>query len=147
MQLRITLTTAIYNKAIRLNLRSVHRTATGHIVNLCSQDVEAFQNACCFIHFTYQPILEAIGILYVGLNEIGVSFLAGFGAILLLVPLQSVFSNILSHSRSATAECTDQRLKLVGQALSGARLMKINAWEWCRHLLLLLTSIEIQDPH
>jgi hypothetical protein len=71
MQLRIVLTAAIYDKAIRLNLRALSRTATGHIVNLSSQDVESFQQAGLFVHFTYEPILEAIAVLYVGIEQVG----------------------------------------------------------------------------
>lgn len=130
MQLRITLTTAIYNKAIKLNLRSLNKTATGHIVNLCSQDVEAFQQAGCYVHFGYQPLLESVGVLYVGINEVGLSFLAGFATILLLIPMQSYFSALLSKSRKSTAIYTDERIKLINQALTGARLMKINGWEF-----------------
>jgi ABC-type multidrug transport system fused ATPase/permease subunit len=129
MQLRIMLTAVIYEKSLRLSLDSLSKTSTGHIMNLCSQDIESFQQAGCFVHFTYAPILECIGILYVGLSQLGYSFLAGFGAILLLVPLQSVFSRLLSLSKKATAGHTDERLKLVSQALTGARLMKINGWE------------------
>lgn len=129
MQLRMTLSAAVYEKATKLNLRSLNRTAVGHIVNLCSQDVETFQQAGCFVHSIYHPILECCAVLFVGVDQVGVSFLAGFGVILLLVPLQSGFSSLLSASRKSTAVFTDERLKLVNQALTGARLMKINGWE------------------
>lgn len=130
LRLRITMSAAIYKKSTKLNLRSLNRTAIGHIVNLCSQDVESFQQAGCFIHNIYHPIIESIGVIYAGVDQVGVSFLAGFGAILLLLPLQSWFSRMLSTSRKATAAFTDERLKLINQALTGSRLMKINGWEW-----------------
>ena len=130
LQLKIMMTSVIYDKTLRLHLRSINRTSTGHIVNLCAQDVESFLQTGTYLHFLYQPILESIGVIYVGVNLIGYSFLAGFALILLLVPLQSIFSRTLSLSRKATSGYTDQRLKLINQALTGVRLMKINGWEW-----------------
>lgn len=48
----------------------------------------------------------------------------------LLVPLQMFFSRSLTGLRSDLGKSTDRRIKLVSQALSGVRLMKINGWEW-----------------
>ena len=158
MQLRIVVTSLIYDKAIRLHLRALSQTESSHIVNLSSQDVEAFQQGGIFCHFLYAPLLEAIAILIVGIEtvylwysvvimyyvryvcyhlliyclcrQLGWSFVAGFGAVILLVPLQMYFSRSLTSLRSALGKRTDERIKLVSQALSGVRLMKINGWEW-----------------
>lgn len=48
---------------------------------------------------------------------------------ILLVPLQSLFSRTLTQIRTTLGKRTDERIKLVSQALGGARLMKINGWE------------------
>ena len=60
----------IYDKSVRLHMRSLSRTESSHIINLSSQDVEAFQQAGIFIHFVYVPILEAVAILWVGIREV-----------------------------------------------------------------------------
>lgn len=65
-----------------------------------------------------------------GFMQLGWSFLAGFAAVVLLVPLQMFFSRSLTGLRSSLGKKTDERIKLVSQALSGVRLMKINGWEW-----------------
>jgi ATP-binding cassette subfamily C (CFTR/MRP) protein 4 len=129
MQTRIAMSSIIYDKAVRLHTRSLANTESSHIINLSSQDVEAFQQAGIFIHFLYVPILEAGAILVVGIREVGISFVAGFAAVILLVPLQSVFSRALTQIRTTLGHRTDERLKLVSQAIGGARLMKINGWE------------------
>lgn len=129
MQVRIAMSSIIYDKAVQLHLRSLSRTESSHIINLSSQDVEAFQQAGIFIHFLYIPILEAAAILAVGLREVGVSFISGFGCVILLVPLQSLFSRTLTQIRTTLGNRTDERLKLISQAIGGARLMKINGWE------------------
>ena len=129
MQLRGALTTLIYDKAIKLSLSSMSSISVGHIVNLSAQDVESFQICGCFVHFCYTPLLEALVVLYFGLYEVGISFLAGFACIILLIPLQKMFSTRLSKSKGATSKHTDERLKVLNQALNGVRLMKINGWE------------------
>ena len=129
MQLRGALTTIIYDKAIKLSLASMSSISVGHIVNLSAQDVESFQICGCFVHFSYTPILEALVVLYFGISEVGVSFLAGFACIILLIPLQKLFSTQLTKSKSATSKHTDERLKVLNQALNGVRLMKISGWE------------------
>jgi uncharacterized membrane protein YiaA len=77
LQVRLILTSTIYSKASRLHLHSLNSLPSGygHIVNLCSQDVEAFQLAGTFLHFVYQPVVESLGVLFVGVWTIGVSFL------------------------------------------------------------------------
>lgn len=70
MQLRIAVTSMIYDKAVVLHMRSLSHTSSSHIVNLSSQDVEAFQQGGVFFHFLYAPLLEAIGILIVGVMTV-----------------------------------------------------------------------------
>lgn len=55
--------------------------------------------------------------------------MAGFACVILLVPLQSIFSRALTQIRTTLGARTDERIKLVSQAIGGARLMKINGWE------------------
>jgi len=129
MQMRVALSGALYNKSVKLHLRSLSKTATGKIVSLASQDVEILQFAGLFSHFIYVPLIEAAAILYVGVQEVGISFFFGFVAILLMVPMQSFFSGLISKNRKMTASHTDERIKLVNQALMGVRVMKMNGWE------------------
>lgn len=129
MQLRGALTSIIFDKAVKLSLSSMSSISVGHIVNLSAQDVESFQICGCFIHFLYTPILEALAVLYFGIAEVGVAFVAGFACIILLIPVQKTFSNQLTKSKESTSKFTDERLKVLNQALTGVRLMKINGWE------------------
>ncbi len=62
--------------------------STGHLVNLTTTDVERFQFCGCFVNYLWGAPLESLVILYFGLNLVGVSFLAGFAALALMVPTQ-----------------------------------------------------------
>ncbi|CAM9767000.1 unnamed protein product, partial [Ectocarpus sp. 12 AP-2014] len=46
-----------------------------------------------------------------------------------MVPAQGAFSRRFSQVRQRVTVLTDERVKLTNQAVAGARLMKINAWE------------------
>jgi ATP-binding cassette subfamily C (CFTR/MRP) protein 4 len=129
MQLRISITSLIYDKAVLLHMRSLLVTESSHIVNLSSQDVELFMQGGIFLHYLYVPILEALVILIFGIRELGVAFVVGFAAIMLLAPIQSFFSKAATRIRYVLASHTDARLRLISQAINGVRLMKINAWE------------------
>ena len=129
MQLRTSLSSIIYDKAVLLSLSSISQLGIGHIVNLSAADIDSFQQMGCFIHFAYVPIIEAFAVLYFGLEALGPAFLAGFACIFLLIPLQTVFSTQITKSRRVTSVNTDQRLKVINQALAGVRLLKISAWE------------------
>ena len=130
MQLRIGLNGMIYNKSVKLQLKALSKTAAGKVVSLAAQDIEILQSAGIFHVYIYQAIMEAAVICYFAVQEIGLSFLVGFIAIILLLPLQTLFSRIIGKNRKLTASYTDERIKLVNQALVGVRIMKINGWEW-----------------
>ncbi|CAN0196738.1 unnamed protein product, partial [Hapterophycus canaliculatus] len=129
MQLRISTTTILYDKILRLRLSSLGQISTGHLVNLTTTDVERFQYGATFFNYLWEAPLESLVILYFGLDLVGVSFLAGFAALALMVPTQAVFSQKFSEVRQRVTVLTDERVKLTNQAVTGARLMKINAWE------------------
>ncbi|CAM9399555.1 unnamed protein product, partial [Ectocarpus sp. 12 AP-2014] len=129
MQLRISTTTILYDKILRLRLSLLGQISTGHLVNLTTTDVEAFQKGGTFVNYLWGAPLQSLVILYFGLDQVGVSFLAGFAALALIVPMQGAFSRRFSQVRQRVTVLTDERVNLTNQAVAGARLMKINAWE------------------
>ncbi|CAM9346350.1 unnamed protein product, partial [Ectocarpus sp. 8 AP-2014] len=129
MQLRISTTTILYDKILRLRLSLLGQISTGHVVNLTTTDVEAFQKGGTFVNYLWGAPLQSLVILYFGLDQVGVSFLAGFAALALIVPMQGAFSRRFSQVRQRVTVLTDERVNLTNQAVAGARLMKINAWE------------------
>lgn len=57
-------------------------------MNLATTDVERFQSGGTFVNYLWEAPLETLVILYFGIASAGVSFLAGFAALALLVPMQ-----------------------------------------------------------
>lgn len=60
----------------------------GHLISLATADVERFQWSGTFCQYLWLAPLETLVVLYFGMKTVGVSFLAGFVALALLVPTQ-----------------------------------------------------------
>ena len=103
--------------------------SAGKLTNLASNDVERFLLAAVpSLHLILGPIESAV-ILVVGIYTTGPVFAVGHGLFLLLIPLQVHLGHRFVKFRSDVAQITDARVTLVSQAVSGARIMKMNGWE------------------
>jgi len=126
MQMRTGMVAVIHAKAVRLALNAVE---IGNVVSLATNDIEKFQVAGWSSHYFWAGPLEALAVLVVGIVELGPAFAAGWALLLALVPIQSSFGRRFGALRSNVAGHTDARMRLTSQAISGARLIKIFAWE------------------
>lgn len=128
MQYKVALVAAIFEKTLRLPANG-NTVTSGKLTNLASNDVERFLTTSVAANFIVMGPLEAIIILAVGMSLLGPAFAAGYALILLLIPLQFFLSRRFAHYRGRVAALTDQRVSLVSQAVTGARVVKMNAWE------------------
>jgi ATP-binding cassette subfamily C (CFTR/MRP) protein 4 len=62
-------------------------------------------------------------------QEVGVSSLAGFAAVVLCVPLQRFVGHKFGVYRRKAATASDDRIRVTGQLLQGAQQLKMAAWE------------------
>lgn len=130
MQIRIGLVASLYDKSLRLSSTDkLTSVSPGQLTNLASNDVERFLLAAIPSLYLIIGPLEAIVILIVGIHLIGPIFAVGHLLFFLLVPLQLHLGKCFVKFRSSVANSTDARVGLVGQAVSGARIMKMNCWE------------------
>ena len=129
MQLRVACCSLLYRKTIRLSNRALGQTTTGQIVNLMSNDVNRFDTAAIFLHYLWVGPAQAIPVLIILWHELGPSALAGFGVLLLLVPIQSWMGKLFSKFRHKTAVHTDERVKVMNEIITGMRVIKMYCWE------------------
>ena len=132
-QYRVGLMAAIYAKTLRLpsirNSSSDIGTSGGHVTNLASNDVERFLLTSIYANLLLASPLEIMTILVVGIYTIGPVFCCGYALLLVLVPLQFWLSRRFVVFRSRIAKLTDARATLVSQAITGARVLKLQGWE------------------
>ena len=130
MTMRLGLLAAIYSKALKLSsIGGTNSISSGQVVNLASNDVERYLSGSpLMIYLIYAPI-EALAILATGCSIMGWAFAAGFGLLLVFIPLQLYLARRFASLRSKVAAITDARCNLVSQACQGVRIMKMHGWE------------------
>lgn len=124
---------AIFAKVLRLpsiGLDGSTSTASGHITNLASNDVEKFLITSVTSNYIVLGPIETLIVLCLGTNITGPSFLAGFALLCLLVPMQFFLSRKFASLRKEIAALTDSRVGWISQAVQGARIMKQSGFEY-----------------
>ena len=148
MQYRVSFVAAIYDKSLRLTSvvtvdtdddvssaaassgRKValvsESSSSRKIVNIAPNDVERLLMACLFRFYLFWSPVQAIAIFGVGWFVIGWSFAAGFGILIcIFVPLQIWLSRRFALMWSKISAITDERVRMVSQAVSGVRVMRV----------------------
>ena len=131
MTMRLGLLASVYSKTLKLSsIGGTNRNiSSGQVINLASNDVERYLSGSpLMIYFIYAPI-EALAILAAGCSIMGWPFAAGFGLLLVFIPLQLFLARRFASLRSKVAAITDSRCNLVSQACQGVRIMKMSGWE------------------
>ncbi|PFX19388.1 Multidrug resistance-associated protein 4 [Stylophora pistillata] len=129
MKCRIACTSLVYNKVLKLSNAALACTTTGNIVNLVSSDTQKFDWACFFLHYLVLGPIEAVAVLGLLWREIGASSLAGMGLLFIMVPMQIKMGDALMYFRRQASSYIDERVKLMNEAISGMRVIKLYTWE------------------
>ncbi|KAH8395710.1 hypothetical protein KR222_010260, partial [Zaprionus bogoriensis] len=129
MKMRVSVSAAIYRKALRLSRTALGGTTTGQLVNLVSNDLGRFDRALIHLHFVWLGPLELLIALYFMYEQIGISALYGVTILVLYLPLQTYLSRLTSKLRLRTALRTDRRVRMMNEIIAGIQVIKMYAWE------------------
>ncbi|KAK6057354.1 hypothetical protein COOONC_05130 [Cooperia oncophora] len=123
--------TAIYDKLLMVPLSEMSKFSSGSILNFVSTDVDRLVNFCNSFHaFWSLPVQLAIA-LYLLYREVGLAFLAGVVAALILIPLNKCITNSIGRMSVKLMHCKDQRVKVfTSLALVNILIMPLNAFPW-----------------
>ncbi|EQC27313.1 hypothetical protein SDRG_14934 [Saprolegnia diclina VS20] len=127
MCFRSALQAALYRKTLRI-APSADRSS-GQVTNLMSIDATRVQKLTVDLHSIWVVpylILLSSGLLW---REIGVSFLAGVGVILLFVPLTLRLATYMKSIQKRVMQFKDDRTKLCNEVFAGVKVIKCQAWE------------------
>eukprot|EP01133_Synstelium_polycarpum_P011567 gene11567-13500_t len=129
LEIRGALMSLVFRKMLRLNNTS-RRAYAGKIMNLVSVDVENiheyFWNG--FIDIVAQPI-QILLLLALLCIVIGWSGLLGFAVMGLSTPLSTYIITKSNVHYLESLIFSDQRVKLIGEFISGIRFLKLYNWE------------------
>lgn len=128
--MKMSMMAAIHEKLLKLNASSVAKISTGFVVNLASNDVERFEDACEFwMYLIFAPVETVLVLVCVSLVLGFLPAISGIGCILILGPLQGLLSKHIAKYRVKAAQFTDKRINLMGELISGILAVKMLGWE------------------
>lgn len=129
MRVRSGVMTAVYDKSLKLSNSSRQTSTSGEIVNLMAIDAQRFMDVCNYLHMLWSAPLQIIVSLSLLFRLMGPSVFAGFGVMILMIPLNMV---IASKERSISRRLMkkkDTRIRQMSELLNGVKVMKLYAWE------------------
>uniref|UniRef100_A0A1I8HXE8 ABC transmembrane type-1 domain-containing protein n=1 Tax=Macrostomum lignano TaxID=282301 RepID=A0A1I8HXE8_9PLAT len=139
MRVRSLLTLAVYRKSLRLSCSARRATTLGQVVSLMAVDVQRIGDLLQTLWMAVSMpflIAAAMALLW---QELGPAVLGGLAVALLLVPANSALATAqkrlqvcpaaLHYCRVQQLKLKDARLKLLGELLSGIRMVKLFGWE------------------
>ncbi|KAL7750103.1 hypothetical protein RI367_004618 [Sorochytrium milnesiophthora] len=126
---RTGLITALYRKSLKLSARARVEFNAGKVTNIMSTDTNRIDLVTPYLHMLWSCPLQIILVLALLISELGVATLAGFGLMVLFLPINGMVMRKLGGFRLATQKITDSRVKLMNEVLQGVKIIKFFAWE------------------
>lgn len=129
IQIRSSIMTAVYRKALLLSNTSRRESTLGEIVNLMAIDSQCLSDAILYLNLSIAaPLIIAIAIGELW-QILGPSALAGLTVLILLIPANSILANKIKILQVTQMEHKDSRIKLITEIISGIKVLKLYAWE------------------
>ncbi|XP_058507568.1 canalicular multispecific organic anion transporter 1 [Solea solea] len=129
MQVRTAIMAAVYKKALVMSNDSRKESTVGETVNLMSADAQRFNEVTNFIHLIWScPLQIVLSIVFLWV-ELGPSAFAGFGVMILLVPINALLASRARTIQIDNMKFKDGRLKIMNEILNGIKILKLYAWE------------------
>ncbi|CAJ0583003.1 unnamed protein product, partial [Mesorhabditis spiculigera] len=123
------LTTAVYEKTMRLSNSARREKTVGEIVNLMAIDVERFKTIAPQIQqYWSSPLTIILCLIYLA-QVVGWSAIAGVIIMLLVIPVNLYVSVKCKNWQVEQMKLKDQRIKMTNEVLGGIKVVKLYAWE------------------
>ena len=106
------LATAVYRKTMRLSAAGRDGATTGEVLNHMQLDAQRVGDLMLFINVLWSGILQTLGYMALLHAYIGWASVGGFMVMVILVPMQKWFFQIISKLRNEQMKLTDRRVKL-----------------------------------
>ena len=121
---------ALYDKVVKLSIKSMAETNSGKLISLISADLFAVERGLSFFPilfaapvvniFAYVLLARSVGVVYTFVT---------FGFWILLMGLQYLSSILSNKLKMSESSINDERLKLVNDLVVGCRTIKCYGWE------------------
>jgi len=129
LEVQMALRGAVYSKAQKLSPGARQNTTVGEMTNLMQLDATKVGDFSGSIHTLWDGFLQITLYTTLLFQLLGPSVLVTVGLFALMLPVNKVAFKQLAMLRREGLKHTDARTKLTAELLSGARVVKMMAWE------------------
>ncbi|XP_075152571.1 ATP-binding cassette sub-family C member 10 [Haematobia irritans] len=126
MKMRIGVVSAIYRKSIEA--RGL-KDAKPEVLNLMSTDTDRIVNSCISFHSFWSIPFQLFTTLYLLYTQLGAAFIAGVLFAAALIPINRWLAKRISDYSQGLMTAKDARLSATSETMTGAKQIKLNAWE------------------
>ncbi|KAK6726836.1 hypothetical protein RB195_004877 [Necator americanus] len=128
-KIQSTLTTAVYNKTLKLSNSSRKQKTHGEIVNLMAIDVDRFRLITPQLQQYWSSPMQIIICTFLLWKTVGFAVFAGFLIMISLIPFNICMSLISKRWTVQQMRLKDERIRMTNEVLSGIKVVKLYAWE------------------
>ncbi|CAF1070870.1 unnamed protein product [Adineta steineri] len=125
MRISNALSSTIYKHLLSINTAALHKTTAAQTINLVANDANKFTELSIFMHSLLTVPLEVFSTFGLVWWTIGLPTLFGYAVLLLIIPIQFIFSKKFGLYRKATMACTDKRVQTINELVNGCQIIKI----------------------
>ncbi|XP_071557592.1 ATP-binding cassette subfamily C member 4-like isoform X2 [Temnothorax nylanderi] len=130
MRVRVSCSSLLYRKLLRLNRASINQISTGQITNILSNDVSRYDDLSMFLNFIWIVPIQIMIIGTIMWQNIGISSLLGIGTLMIIaLVIQGIISLLSRKIRAMIAPLTDRRVQLMSELVAGIQVVKMYVWE------------------
>ena len=129
LNIRSSIMSAIYQKALRISNYAKKTSSTGEVVNLMAIDSQKMLDVAPHINYIWAAPLQIILTLYFLWKYLGLAVLSGLIFMIILIPVISFISSQQKKFQAKQMKNKDKRVMCINEVLSGMKVLKFYAWE------------------
>jgi ATP-binding cassette, subfamily C (CFTR/MRP), member 1 len=124
------LVTAVYAKSCKLSSDARAKFTSGSISNLMATDARVLADLTLYLNTLWSGVEQIFVALAMLIGLLGwFPTLSGVMVVVCSIPVQGRLVGIVKYTRERASAWTDERVKIVSEAISGIRVVKLYAWE------------------
>lgn len=128
MRVKSSLIAMIYSKALKLSNEGRASKSTGDIVNHMAVDQQRLADLTQYGQQIWSAPFQITLCLLSLYQLVGLSMLAGVGAMIIMIPLNGVIARIMKKLQITQMKNKDQRTRLMTEILNNMKSIKLYAW-------------------
>lgn len=128
MRVKAALTVMIYSKSMRLSNEARASKSTGDIVNYMAVDSQRLQDLTQYGQMLWSAPFQIILCMLSLYHLVGISMLAGVGAMILMIPINGVIARLMKRLQKKQMKNKDSRIRLTTEILNNIKSIKLYAW-------------------